>query len=282
MAWTRRRFAVLACFAGAMTLAIGIGVATGAKLKTQSETVAVDAGEHGSATAECKRGTKAVSGGFEAEYRGAGGPLFFLDQSSRTGAGRWTSEAFHGGLATGDLTSLAYCRDEKVKSRASTESVAADETETVSAKCKRDTKAVSGGFDAEEYDLTAPESPFFSVTASRKVGPRTWEVRALNDGGGAGDLTAQVNCREGKGLRTQQVTEEVAEPGVTFDVFDLEATCKRKRRVVSGGFAGPDASSGGELIRPFASMKVGRRGWHLDGFGAGEVTVYAYCEKKKA
>jgi hypothetical protein len=33
MAWTRRRFAVLACIVGVVTLAIGIGVATGAKLK---------------------------------------------------------------------------------------------------------------------------------------------------------------------------------------------------------------------------------------------------------
>jgi hypothetical protein len=42
MAWSRRRFAVLACLAGGVTLAVGISVATGAKLnvKVASSTVA--------------------------------------------------------------------------------------------------------------------------------------------------------------------------------------------------------------------------------------------------
>ena len=42
MTWSRRRFAIWACVLGAATLAVGIGVATGAKLKTKSETVSID------------------------------------------------------------------------------------------------------------------------------------------------------------------------------------------------------------------------------------------------
>jgi hypothetical protein len=52
----------------------------------------------------------------------------------------------------GLLTSYAYCRDEKVKSRSRTASVDSCETETVEASCKPGTKALSGGFDAEPID----------------------------------------------------------------------------------------------------------------------------------
>jgi hypothetical protein len=158
MASSRRRIAIWACVLGATTLAIGSSAALGAKLKTKSETTEVEYEEHGSTTATCERGTKAVSGGFEAQFEESGpSPFFYPDQSSRTGRS-WTSAAFNQGSPgePGDLITYAYCRDERVKSRTDTESVAADEVETVAAKCKRGTKAVSGGFDGEDTDLTAP------------------------------------------------------------------------------------------------------------------------------
>jgi hypothetical protein len=66
MAWNRRRFAVWACVAGA-TLAVGIVTTAlaGKGLKTKSQTTEVDPLENGTATAKCKKGTRAVSGGFD-------------------------------------------------------------------------------------------------------------------------------------------------------------------------------------------------------------------------
>jgi hypothetical protein len=286
MARSRRRFAIWVCILGTTTLAIGISVATGANLKTKSKTVEAEGLEHVAATAKCKPGQKAVSGGFDAEefdFDTDTGPLFFSDQSSGTGGRSWTGEAVNTGEAEGDFTSHAYCRDEKVKRRSFTESVGIDDTETLTAKCKPGTTAVSGGFDAEEATLSLPPTPLFLVTVSRKVGKRTWEVTARNRGNEIGDLSVQVNCHEGKALKTKQTSVLLEDDGQA--AFDLEAKCKRNQRVISGGFAGgsdfPIPSEGGGIV-PFASMKTGKRAWHVDGFGEGEVTAYAYCEKKKA
>jgi hypothetical protein len=266
---------------GALALVVATATAAlgGNKLKTKAETVEVGPGEQGSATAKCPRGTKAISGGFDEDFRVLDD---FPNESSRTGGRRWTSEAFNSVFGDpADLTSFAYCRDEKVKSQSTTGSVAGTAEPgtpayaTLATKCKRGTKAVSGGFDAEPPTVGVPieDTSFLTIHRSRKTGQRSWEVRAANSGGEAGDLTVQVNCREGKGLKTRESTAEYE-----GEVFEQDAACKRRQRVISGGFAGPDFSDGG--IRPSASMKVGKRTWQVGGYAFGEVTVYAYCEKK--
>jgi hypothetical protein len=283
MASNRRRFAIWAWILGTATLAVGIGVATGAKLKTKSATVVVDSDDVGSATAKCKRGTKSVSGGFEGEPfdEGNPSPFFAPNQSSRTQARQWTGETYnYGGISAGDFTSFAYCREfrKKVRTWTNTESVAPGATETVTANCERG-KAVSGGFDGDETDPAGP-SPFFLVGTSRRAGPRAWEVVALNDGSVAGELSAQVNCRgEQGGVKPKQASDEVG--GDERVNFELKARCSRKQRVVSGGFAG-GLDFGAESIEPFTSMKVGKRGWRVVGYARGDVTAYAYCVKKKA
>jgi hypothetical protein len=117
MAWSRRRVVIWACVLGATTSVIGIGVATGAKLKTSSETVSVDSGENGSATAKCEKDTKALSGGFESEFD-SDTPLTspFLEVNESGGAGwrDWVSSGFNDGAAAGELTSFVHCRDPKV------------------------------------------------------------------------------------------------------------------------------------------------------------------------
>jgi hypothetical protein len=266
-----RRFLVLSAVACCSLVALGAtGAIAGQKLKTKSATAEADFEERASATATCKRGTKAVSGGFEAEYDlGGFTPIFYPDQSSRTGGRKWTSEAANFGME-GLLTSYVYCRDEKVRSRNETVSVDAGETETLQASCKPGTKAVSGGFDAEPVNFENPAPVRFFVLASRKVDARGWEVRALNSGDETGQLTVQVNCRQGKGLKTVETPS--SESGAAVE---LEATCKRRQRVVSGGFAGAFP-----FFQPYASMKVGKRSWRLQAQMNDEATMYAYCEKK--
>jgi hypothetical protein len=186
MAWSRRRLAIWACVVGVVTLAMGIGVATAAKLKTKSASTTLPSGGFDSATAKCKRGTKAVSGGFVSPFD-PNAPLpeqpnVLVGQSSRTSGRGWTSRAHNNSPAEGMLTSFAYCRDERVKRRSATTEIGADELGSATAHCRKGTKAISGGFDAERIDTSLPEFPIVSVIASRKLGKRRWQVSAFNFG----------------------------------------------------------------------------------------------------
>jgi hypothetical protein len=278
MASNRRRFAIWACILGTATLVVGIGVATGAKLKTKSQTVEVDPAENGTATAKCKQGTKAVSGGFEAEFD-AFMPFLLIEESRRTGGREWASAAFDNSGDPGDLTSFAYCRDQKLKTRSATTEVDSGDLDAVTARCKQGQKAFSGGFAAEQIDLPGP-TPGFYLTASHKQGKREWTVSAYNIGSVEGELTAYVHCREGKGVKTRQAEETLS--SAEFD--SAEARCSRKQQVVSGGF---DLDSNWATTGAWAmeSHKVGKRGWEVAAQDAGgqphDLIAYAYCEKKK-
>jgi hypothetical protein len=278
MASNRRRFAIWACILGTATLVVGIGVANGAKnLKTKSQTVEVDPGENGSATAKCRQGTKAVSGGFEAEFD-AFAPFLLIEESRRTGGREWTSTAFGNSGSSGDLTSFAYCRDQKLKTRSATTEVDPGDLDSVTARCRQGEKAFSGGFAAEE--ISPPTTPGFYLTESFKQGKREWTVAAINIGNEPGDLSAYVHCRKGKGVKTKRA-EETLSPA-EFD--SAEARCSRKQRVVSGGFdLDVDWTTTGAWA--MESQKVGKRGWEVAAQDAGGVAhdliAYAYCEKKK-
>jgi hypothetical protein len=279
MASSRRRFAIWACVLGTAALAVGIvGTALAGKgLKTKSQTVEVDPFENGSATAKCAQGTKAVSGGFETEFNPVG-PVFLVAESRRTGGREWTSAALNGTGVSGDLTSFAYCRDQKLKTKSATTEVDVGDLDSVTARCKQGEKAFSGGFAADEYDLSAPTTPVIYPTESLKQGKREWTVAAYNGGSEDGDLTAYVHCRKGKGVKTKQADETLSSE---FD--SVEARCSRKQRVVSGGF---DLGANWTTTASYGteSLKVGKRGWEAAAYGFGaphDLIAYAYCEKKK-
>jgi hypothetical protein len=280
MASSRRGFAIWACVLGTATLAVGIvGTALAGKgLKTKSETENVDPGEDGSPSARCGQGTKAVSGGFEAEFNPS---LFYMFESRRSGGREWTSSGFNVGGAAGDLTSFAYCRDQKLKTRAATTEVDPGDIDSVTARCRQGEKAFSGGYAGDEVDIASPTTPVFFPIASLKQGKRGWSVTARNLGNEDGDLTAYVSCRKGKGVKTKQA-EETQD---TSEFESVEARCSRKQRVVSGGFD-LDSNWTTTGAYPLEWHKLGNRGWELAAQDAGgqphDLTAYAYCEKKKA
>lgn len=272
-----------------MTLAvIGVvavtGVAVGGKrLKTSSETTSIAPGENGSATARCKEGTKAVSGGFETQLTNAGASFipFQVTQSNRSAGREWTAVAHNQSGEPGDLTSFAYCRDERVETVSEAATLSPVDFETLSPRCPQGTKVISGGFAAEP--ITPNPTPVLTISESRKVGKRTWEVSAFANGNEEGDLAAYAHCREGKKLKTKQSSAPLSSDADESAV--IEARCKRKQRVVSGGFGSPD-DSGGDTPVVFTSKKAGRRSWGVGAFvgitgNPTEVTAYAYCEKKK-
>jgi hypothetical protein len=263
----RRAVATITCLCGALVLAVVAGVATGAnkaKLKTSSASTALPLFEDGAVSAQCKPNTKSVSGGFEAS------DVVTPIESLRLGSHAWRSGAVDGSSEPTSLTSFAYCRDEKVKSAADSVIVPSGEVRTATVSCPPGTKALSGGFEGK-----ADTDSFVPPHVSRMVGKRQWETSAINYGD-PDTLTAQVNCHEGKGLKTKSVSETTS--ALTTELI---AKCKKRQRVISGGFATSDlVSKGGPFVQE--SRKQGKRKWVVTVFDAGstEATAYAYCEKK--
>jgi hypothetical protein len=279
MAWSRRRFAIWACTLGTATLAIGIGVATGAKLKTRSASETISPGEFDSVTAQCKRGTKAVSGGFDSELDldAPATEAFIVYMSRAEGGRKWTSAGFNLGGEPGELTSLAYCRDQKIKRRSSETTLSGGETDTVTARCPKGTKVASGGFDNPDFTVNGTTVAIFP-SESKKVGKREWTVSGTNLGPDPGDLVAQANCHTRKGLKTAEEELSINPSGV----HDVQAECSGRRRVVSGGFEYSLEPSEGAFV--FGSHKVGKRAWEVEALdldAPATLTAYAYCEKKK-
>jgi hypothetical protein len=271
---------VFASVLGALTLTVGIGVATGAKLKTKAASTTVVSGDVGSATAQCEQGTKAISGGFEGEFGTIDDPPSVIPYMSRRDGGRkWTSAGFNFD-DPGDITSFAYCRDQKVKTAdGSTGMPAYADSATATATCPKGTKAISGGFDNPDFGYNEFVGPGIFPVASQKLGKRSWTVSGGNIGNDSGVLEASVNCSEGKGLKTAEDNNFLDEPGI----HTATAQCKRHQRVISGGFE-IGLPADGQGLSILTSKKVGKRGWTVTAADFDDpttLTAFAYCQKKK-
>jgi hypothetical protein len=282
-----RAFLVLAATAAVALAGVTAIAGAGKKLKTRSATTAVEAEGSGSATATCKRGTKAVSGGFEGEYSPPpplAFPFIVGEMTRRTAPRDWTSSGFNNGNAPGDLTSFAYCRAQKTKQASDTVTIPVSQFDTATATCPKGTRLFSGGFEADPIVPGGGDTPALRVSESRKAGNRAWEASAFSNGNVPGDLTAYAYCRDGKGLKTKQTSTTLTQKVPDMDFKDITARCKRKQRAVSGGFTSPEVAS--ETTPRFvSSRKLGRRGWGVAAFIGGtgltiDFTAYAYCEKK--
>jgi hypothetical protein len=280
MAWSRRRFAIWACVLGTATLVVGIGVATGAKLKTRSAATTLSPGEVDSVSAKCKRGTRAVAGGFDTGVDLPPTGLIMPYIARAEGPRRWSSAgANFADEFPGELTSFAYCRDQKIKRGSAETTLSGGETDTLTARCPRGTKVASGGFDSPDFFVEPGAATAIFPFESKKTGRREWTVSARNLGDVSGDLVAQVNCHERKGLKTAD-EELFIDPG---GVHDVVAECPAGQRVASGGF---DFSLE-PLMAAFVSTshKIGKRSWEVKAYdfaAPATLTAYAYCEKKGA
>jgi hypothetical protein len=278
MASSRRRFVILACVLGAATLVVGIGVASGKKLtkKSESETLALN--EFESVTARCETGTKAISGGFEGDLGLNLGDAAIETVGSLASGGReWTTNGYNF-EDPGELTSFAYCIDQKVKRKTKSSTIPSEQREAVTAKCPEGKKAISGGFNNPTFDPGIDPSVVMPFR-SKKDGKREWEAGGATVTDKAGTFVAQVNCREGKKLKTVDDSTFIDDAGI----WSASARCPSEHRVISGGFdydlfPTPDAFV-------FSSHRTDKRTWEVsvvDFQEEAELTAYAYCEKKKA
>jgi hypothetical protein len=290
MTRTRRKSAVLAAVAGAAILAIGIGAATGAKLKTGSASTTIGPDSQASATAVCEPGTNVLSGGFEL-IPGDASAVSPIASTHKTLEGRpyhhpiprkWKAAGINLGDAPAAVRSYAYCRDWRINlprsaaeptsfSTGGTPTPVPDEEEEVRIPLGCTDAVIAGSFEARRGT-----SAF--VRASYR-GKRKWRWIVIARATGADDaqLRAFTICEDGKALKKRTKTE-TASGG---DPVDAVARCKRGERVVSGGFQTEHfPGDGGPFV--YASRKQGKRGWLVRVLATEpeEFTSHAYCEKK--
>jgi hypothetical protein len=270
----------------AVTLtALVVSGAWGAKLKTRSASISIDSPDVQATSATCPRGTKAISGGFEGEDDlddPMSGTIATIG-SSRSGRRGWEARGFSRAAFPGDLTVYVYCRAEKVKERS--ERVLLDpppdpglHTESLTAKCPRGTKAVSGGFDNPDAFSMGSSGAFMFTYESSKQGKRRWIASASNRSNEETTYEAFVYCREGPKLRTKRRQGTVG----SDEEFEIVAKCGRQQRVVSGGFELGEPELDGEGSSAVESRKLGKRRWIVAGTNTADattVTAFAYCER---
>jgi hypothetical protein len=174
------------------------------KLKTRSTTTSVLPNELGAATAKCKPGQKALSGGFaltEFDSTNPNSPIMVVEESLREGKRRWAVSAYNAPNdvatepETGKLTAYVYCRRGRApKAKQAEETLAPSEFASVESTCKRSQRVVSGGFDLQS-DFEATRA---FVMTSLKLGKRSWEVAALNGPITQHPITAYAYCEKKK------------------------------------------------------------------------------------
>jgi hypothetical protein len=279
----KRRIARSALIASA-AIAVASASSAGGALKTKSASTTVGADfDAGAATAKCKQGSEAVSGGFDnpgfnEDFLTEADEAIFNIASAREGKRKWFVLGENGGDVAGEMFAFAYCdkKEPGLKRKAKTASIDGSATESVSAKCKRGSVAVAGGYGSDD------PLPSWSPLASMRDGKRKWTVRAYNFGTDPSELTAFAYCDK----REPAVKTKSAEgPVLAGGAGTLTATCKRGRQAVSGGFDTPNGDPTiptSPAIYPYESRRTGKREWTASGWNdeeTGTFVVYAYCKK---
>jgi hypothetical protein len=286
-----RRVVIGSVVAG-LAIAAAAGMASGTiKVKTSSITLDIGPEQHQQfATAKCKKGLRAISGGFNGpgfDSSGSEGPYQIPLTSQRDSKREWSSSAYDDG-DEGEFINYVKCSDElpKLKAKTATETVANGERGTATAHCPKSGEAVSGGFVAGIDDVAGDSVVY--VSESRRAGKQGWRVAGLGSIDPL-DLTAVAYCAKHKvGLRTRSAGTE---SGVHSANLSAKAKCKQGERALSGGFSGTlEGAENGDFdvfTQPYESRPTGRRAWQASGeiypdpgFTA-EVKAFAYCLEKE-
>jgi hypothetical protein len=266
----KRSWLVLGVVLLAALSVVAIATAKGVKISEQSEDFTVDEVSDQQA-ADCGN-KRAVAGGFFAQFDQQSIVLPLV--SALAGGSEWTLRAALVEGDPGDATAYAYCAKKKkfpkLREGSEDETISAGETESVTADCPGNRRAISGGFEI-------PDNPI-GVTTSMRSGRGRWTVGFYAFDGDNSEVRALVYCA--KRLKLKKGSSETTLNEGEGETE--EARCKGKARVVSGGF---DTDSN-ETTHAVAttSRRAGKRTWEVTAFGQQGVrplTVYAYCDKKK-
>lgn len=278
--WAIAAIAIVAAAVSAFAASgAGGAAATGGAPKATSSTTKVGVLPRvGAVTATCKRGSRPASGGFEGEQ------VTLTD-----GVIPWSSErkGRRGWRVTGSastqrraLTAFAYCRKggKPIAARSKSAVLPSATMKTVTKRCKRGERVVSGGFSsgpAGAGPAGLGVARLF-INRSQRAGGRKWQVRAVNSGAGvATRLTVRAYC-ERRGARLREVSDTITLAAESLGT--AVARCPGRRVAIAGGFR---AGSSNTTIH--ASRRKGNQRWLTSAanweFIPVELTVYAYCAK---
>jgi hypothetical protein len=145
----------------------------------------------------------------------------------------------------------------------------------VTAKCKRGERFAFGGF---AYQAGEDVDPYLSDL--RRAGKRRWVVGAFNFEGSP-ELTAIAYCSK-HAPKTSTKSKTVTVPGDGEEV--LRAKCGRNKRLRFGGYSA-DVTYNDAFVMLHGLARTSSRTWQVSArndnlTSPGELTAYAYCEKK--
>jgi hypothetical protein len=166
-------------------------------LKTRTASAPVNFFEDVSVTARCPRNSEAIWGGFASPGVPADDLPILTIGSSRKGKRRWTVS----GVSFADtepltLKAFVYCDKSEPGLVVRTKSTLldADESGRATARCRRGSEAVSGGYFAPGgFDPDVGSEIYFRE--SHRVGKREWTASGTNSGDPDARLTAVAYCR---------------------------------------------------------------------------------------
>jgi hypothetical protein len=183
-------------------------------------------------------------------------------------------------IAAGVLAIAAGIATAKLQTRSKSRAIGGDGTGVAAAKCPRGSEAVSGGFAAPHFDPSFDGRSILPFR-SKRAGDRKWKTRGYNfSPTQPGRLISFAYCdtnQPGLKVRWQSLRLHSLRPG------SATAKCPRGSEAVSGGFASPDASTGGDAVLAVASKRASQRKWKVfaynnDDTNSQRLVAYAYCD----
>lgn len=264
--------------AGLILYLMVVGFASAAlTAKSDSTTLAPD--EIGSATAECGKRSGAVSGGFRNpgfDYLSETDTAIWGFASKRDGDGAVTATGHNEGQASGELIAYAYCgrAGRGLTTKSSSSPLEFGEQRSATARCKRGSRVVWGGFEM----TPATNLPLLPLGSSRE-GRRRWTASGTTYGDDPATLKVFAYCqRSGPPLTQARRSTMLGND----EAGSATAKCERGTEAVAGGFFAPGGFStgGGSEIYFYESRRVRERKWRASGLNQGDparLTAYAYC-----
>jgi hypothetical protein len=183
-------------------------------------------------------------------------------------------------IAAGIVAIAAGMATAKLQTRSKGTRIAGDGNGAAAAKCPRGSEAVSGGFAAPRFDPTFSGRSILPFS-SKRAGNRKWKTKGYNfSPAQSGRLISFAYCETRQprlSFRSTTVRLSKLHPG------SATATCPSRSEAVSGGFASPDASTGGDAVLAVASKRVSQRKWKVFAYNNDDTTsqmlvAYAYCD----
>jgi hypothetical protein len=163
------------------------------RLVEKFSTVKIKPRHKASATADCPKGSEAVSGGFSDSEANLGGARLFGFRSKRVRKRGWRASAFNMSSAvTGTLIAVVDCdRDPpELRSRVREVTVPSEGAASVSVRCGERRETRSGGF-AGSVDPASGDGTFPFELMRRTA--RTWSAAAFDEGEAA-QFTVYTYC----------------------------------------------------------------------------------------